>query len=258
MKLTKLLLTLFLGLAACSKSERVIERVSPAPMPGTPGETAGPTDSGGGNGANGKALESFKVKILNNPDYLALIQPVLDQVQAKNPEMFASMLHILSERNWYMVPVPMKAIPSERIGVSFIKTEQIALQSQSEVWFDSTIFDKMSDQEKTVILVHEMMMGIRLFEFQNKLDICLRDAEMSRAIPAHNKEEEKKMMQNRNSARKDCFFKYRSVPFDQKKLTLNEKTDYSLIRKVTSLLVDSRDPMTSEELAYYYDKLLGR
>ena len=257
MKLKVLLLTLLTCLAACSKTERVIERVGPGGSPQT-GETAGPTDSGGGNGANGKALESFKIKIHEDPRFLRLLEPILDLIQEKNPDMFGSVLHVLSERNWYMVPVPMKAIPSERIGVSFIKTEQIALQSHSEVWFDSTIFDKMSDSEKTVILVHELMMGIRLFQFQDKLDMCLRDAELHRATPANGAAEEKRMLADRNTARKECFFKYRSVPFDRKRLRLDEKTDYPLIRKTTSLLIDAiRGGITHEELDYYYNKLLG-
>lgn len=255
MKLSILLLTFIACLAACSKTERVIERAA-APAGGGSGETAGPTDSGGGNGANGKALESFKVSILGTEQYVRLLQPVLDLIQEKNPEMFASVLHILSERNWYMVPVTMKAIPSERIGVSFIKTEQIALQSQTEIWFDSTIFDKMSDQEKAVILVHEVVMGIRLLKFQDKLDLCLRDAEMHRTKPAMNKTQEKEMLLKRKDARKECFFKFRADPFDHKKLRLDEKADYPLIRKVTSRLVEFGEEMTSEELSYYYHQLM--
>ena len=85
------------------------------------------------------------------------------------------MLHIAVARSWYMVPVTLNKLPSERIGVSF-PTDQFAVQNLYEVWLDKNLFATMPAQDKATLLVHELVMGVRLLQYTDNLDQCLAKA----------------------------------------------------------------------------------
>src|SRR6185312_3243075 len=65
----------------------------------------GTIDGGGGNGLNGKPLESFRINPQVIVDANSDLKRIMGNIQKFFPPLAARMLHIQRERAWYMVPV---------------------------------------------------------------------------------------------------------------------------------------------------------
>jgi hypothetical protein len=123
---------------------------------------AGAGSSGGGNGVNGRPIESYAVKISETTEYRQFILPVLEIVSSKLPDFAKDLKSTAIEKPWYFVPVTLDQLPSNLIGVAF-PTDQDALQSQGAVWIDKNRYDSMKTaSDRAHLLVHEMIMGIAL------------------------------------------------------------------------------------------------
>ncbi len=129
---------------------------------------SGGRSDGGGNGINGRPIESYAVKISETTEYQQIILPVLELVGSKLPDFAEDMKSIANNKPWYFVPVTLDQLPSDLIGVAF-PTDQDALQSQGAVWVDKNRYDSMkSASDRAHLLVHEMIMGIALAKKNGK------------------------------------------------------------------------------------------
>ncbi|MEN0059910.1 MAG: hypothetical protein AAGB31_13810 [Bdellovibrio sp.] len=139
-------------------------------------QTEGGVDSvGGGNGVNNRTFESFAVKVEHTTPFTNAILPLIKKMQDIHPRFASDMAHIALHRKWYILPVKLKTIPAELIGVNFAdsKTQQLAVQSLNAVWIDEVLYKKMpSEKEQSRLLLHEIVMGIRLMQYKRPLDQC--------------------------------------------------------------------------------------
>ena len=238
---------LLLGLAACQGSKETVVEKHYVGQDGLPAPAdGGSVPGGGGNGINGKPLESFRVDLTQQDSYLRVQKDVINKLIVRFPKLAADLMHISEERAWYFVPVELRNLPASRIGVSF-KTDQFALQKLKEVWVDDLLFTKMAPHEQETLILHELIMGVRLLEFTNLLDQCLVGISPLRLVP-ENEDQYKK-------ARRECFEKYRNAADVGDSIGLGkdiklEDYDYETIRDITSTLmtkVDSFDPQELED-----------
>lgn len=243
---------MLLGLAACQGGkETVVEKhyvnENGTGLPVPPSHQEGGIDGGGGgNGLDGKPLESFRVDLSQQSSFQLVQKEVINKLIVRFPKLAADLMHISEERAWYLIPTELRNLPAARIGVSF-KTDQIALQKLKEVWVNDLLFSKMAPREQETLVLHELIMGVRLLEFTNLLDQCLVNISIMRLTPDND--------DKYKEARRDCFRKYRNASDIGDNIGLGkdiklEDYDYETIRDITSTLltrIDSFDPQELED-----------
>jgi hypothetical protein len=181
------LISLFAGLCvvtflgACSNSGH---SGSPAANPQTRANGTG--DSGGGNSYMGRPLESY----IQDPTKLASYQSLIGPITAKlitpdgngaSPDMGRLFKYVLKAKTWYFIPGELTVLPKERIG-SAVSTEQVALQNLHEVWVNTQIFNAMNADDQSKLVLHEILMGIRLLQFDSLTNQCLAFAPSDRGL----------------------------------------------------------------------------
>lgn len=200
---------------------------------------------GGGNGFAKKSLESWKVDLTKLPAFERLHEKVISKLKVRFPNLAADLLHIAEERSWYVIPVELRTLPTAKIGVSF-RTEQIALQKLKEIWISDLIFGAMDPVDQEMLILHELLMGVRLLEFTNVLDQCVASISILR-INTENLEPYKE-------ARKVCYAKNRRAAELGDNLGFGKNinldtTDYEeTIRPMTSLLMEKAENFDVQEL----------
>lgn len=248
------LFSTFLIFLGCNpKEERTIERVVEKPV-----TYQGPGDTGGGNGINGRPIESYHVSIVEEKIFQETLKPVIQSLALLHQELAADMYHVALDRKWYFVPVELAKIPSQLIG-AHSETDQLALQTYKEIWFDAVKYKAMDDAAKIRILLHEMVMGVRLLQFQAKLGKCLAEATRELVKPFATAAEQAANEQNYHELRKSCYENYGGVPgiSGQKPISLNDD-DYAVIRDLTTLLADDLATAKTSELESLYKQLNRR
>jgi len=165
-----ILLMTLAALVACTSQKEVIYETQQLVHDGGKSNQGG-TDSGGGNGLSGKPLESYRIDI-NSQEVFSKVKTIISNVGQNFPELAGDMWHVAQDRRWYNIPSSLDAIPSERIGVAFA-TDQLALQNLGEIWIDGKLFGAMTTDDRATLLLHEILMGVRLMNFQDDLDKCL-------------------------------------------------------------------------------------
>lgn len=174
-------------LVACGKNGP--RSVSPAAQSGGRGEIGGyqtssprpaispqgTSDTGGGNGTEGRVYESYVIDPLQTPAYQEHLKPVLALGVASvenEPDMIT---RVFKMKTWYVAPVELEKINRDVLGVSFHSsaTEQIALQTKKEVWIDKAIFDRMTVRQQGELLLHEMVMSLYFLKFMPLKELCL-------------------------------------------------------------------------------------
>lgn len=183
------LILIFLGLTACQGARETIrEQVQ---VPGGPGaETCkgsgctgrggadlgghgGADMGGGGNAVEGKPIDEYIQSLEERPVYRDLVQPVLVNLARVSPRLASDMLHIVKDRSWYWVPADLGKLDPTVIGTYF-SADQIALQNLRAVWISTKVFDKLSSPEsQAIFLIHELLVGTQLMQYQTALDECL-------------------------------------------------------------------------------------
>ncbi len=253
MRFLYLFSTFLLFLGCNTKEERTIERVVEKPT-----TYQGPIDSGGGNGIAGRPIESYHVSIPDQKLFQDLLMPIIQTLASLHPELAGDMYHVVLDRKWYFVPVELAKIPSQLIG-AHSETDQLALQTYKEIWFDDVKFQAMDESAKTRILLHEMVMGVRLLQFQAKLDLCLGESVRELLKPHHNGDEQKTNESNYSNLRQACYETYGGLPglSGQKPIVLGE-TDYTVIRDLTTLISDGLADAKAQELESLYKQLNRR
>ncbi len=162
------------SLIACGKNSPTKPGgVSPNANGSSPGGTI---DGGGGNTLNDKMLESYIV----NPEDLAgyeLISPLLGALKKimnyTDPNdpfevTYYSIIKIVLDKSWYLIPTDIKSITNDKIGVPFNEgTIQVAFQTFDAVWIDENAFNKMPLEEKAKLILHEIVMGLKILKFES-------------------------------------------------------------------------------------------
>jgi hypothetical protein len=149
------------------------------PNPGTspesplhPPNSEGTVDSGGGNTFMGKPLEAYVVDVRRLQAFDDFIRPIIESNALQGSRLKNAFDSIIDKKSWYFVPSELKQLPSEKIA-SAVGADQAALQDFKQVWVNKNIFDKMSQQDQAILIVHEMLMGLRLLRFDSNLNECL-------------------------------------------------------------------------------------
>lgn len=252
--LTQFLLLALLGACAPTKDgarDGANPNPDASPRPGN--NATGTIDGGGGNTINGKPLDLYRKNLMQLPSVKKHVLPLIRKVMMKLPPLAGDMYHIMTERSWFFVPVELNQIPGFDINAPFEKTQQAAFQTMREVWLNSLIFDKMTEEDQSALIVHELMMGIRRMEFTEPYDHCLATAAMQ--VFADNTGDALK------DARRQCRERYPAVKiigggsiFDNLQKKSLDKEDYPNVRKVTYELIEGFDKIDFEELAYWLAK----
>lgn len=244
----KLLLLFFLmagsfGLAACQGQKTVVQEklVTPPVAPASSDQVEnGGVDGGGGNGLSGKPLESYQVDLKSVPEFQKFIAPVIRNLKRSFPHLAADMNYLSREREWYFVPVSLRKIPSFKLGTYFA-TDQIAIQNKSEIWVDAGLYQKMDEEGRARLIMHEMLMGVRILNFTSELEKCFAAAAGADSDAAY------------REGRKACLKKFK-VDSDLGNAFRTEKSvditeaNYALIRKLTNFLLQSDGRVDGQDL----------
>jgi hypothetical protein len=222
-------------LTACQQKKGDTLQVQMPVAPQNPSDQMGTGDSGGGNGINGKALESHRIDVTALPEYHQFVLPALLRIQKVLPLLAHELEYIALKRNWYFVPVPLKNLSQEQIGVGFA-TDQIALQTHRNIWMDNRHYSKMNPKERGVILLHEMVMGLKILAWSSPIDKCFASAVT-------------KTQKNSCSVLNTAFSDEEIFLFfvQNRKIKLKPE-DYDEIRKVTGDLINNTEPKTFDQL----------
>jgi hypothetical protein len=252
MKLRHLFPTLFLLLGCSVKEERTVEKLVEKPT-----TYNGPSDTGGGNGINGRPIESYAIALWREKLFQDLIMPMIRKITPLHKELAGDMYHVALDRKWYFVPVELAKIPSQLIG-AHSETEQLALQSYKELWLDDIKFKEMDEDSKVSLIVHELVMGVRLLQYQSRLEICLAVAARELVEPDQTEDQRAASERNYSNLRGNCYSNYGGFPpsIEQKPIVLS-KEDYVEIRELTVLIMDNLSNTSQVELESHY-KLLNR
>jgi len=233
------------ALLACEVAHETVISTQGSPtstaVPSDKATPQGGVDGGGGNGYNGRPLESYKIN-----DMMALaevknsILPMLSNLKKSFLPLAADLTFILRERNWYMIPAALEQISATKIGVYF-PTDQLAIQNFSDIWMNAKIYNGMETSDRSTILLHEMVMGVKLLQGAGALDRCLATATISSLDGTPQATYE--------GRRTSCYQDYSraGLVFEPPDISL-EKADYEHIRALTTKLESTHGTLDGAEL----------
>lgn len=190
----------------------------------------GTADSGGGNTFMGKPLESYKVVPKDLEAYKKIVAPILESQAIAGSQLGRFFHTILDKKIWYLIPAELKKISQEKIG-SAVGVDQAALQDFNQIWINSLIFDKMSLKDQAVLIVHEILMGIRLLKLDSERAECMASQPADSQFCLNNSSE-----------------KVRGRPSD---LT---ESDYAQIRSATAQIIEGGAKLTQEQWDNIFDR----
>lgn len=164
--------TLFAGIGCSKKSSS---------SPHSESTTFGTGDGAGGNGSNNKVYERYAIDPTKQKSYIDRLEPLMLKLNEvyKDPSLseqdqmnFAAYFYL---HTWYVLDINLSPIDKKVLGITFTsdKTQQIAVQTDREVWIDAKAYDKMTDEDKAGLLLHEFVMSLYLTKFQPLSDFCV-------------------------------------------------------------------------------------
>lgn len=225
MKLIKLLSmgSVLMLTLACKKQVTIIQSPPVAESHRTELQQGGTDSTGGGNGIQGKPLDDYILNVREATAFTNYVTPLIQDLSLNYPELAADFYHISIERDWYFVPTDLDQISKNILGV-YARTDQMALQDLNKVMVDSHLFNKMQERDQAILLVHEVIMGIRLLKYKKTQDLCMANA--ARVIVSEND------FKKYEDLKKKCRVTYPIIPGTQnEKFSLNSD-DYDFIRKL--------------------------
>lgn len=220
-------------------------------------KSSGTGDSGGGNAIDFKMLESFIIDPTELDATKERVLPALintykdedtknfvgnENLPSKNSEDEALneakkiSMDLFKIKTWYLAPVSLKQLPKEVLGIEFTESnlQQIAIQTENEVWIDSQLFGQMNKQEQARLIMHELVMSLYLLNFANIEDIC------TIAKKINFKESKTNNYSCDNPEYKNSLAKLIN-PQPKRKLNGN---DYNSIREATSFIFNHTETMS--------------
>lgn len=132
----------------------------------------GTSDTGGGTGLDGKVFESYIKDPMSLPAG-KLVEKYFENIVNEDPDEHSYTL-IAKSKVWYIAPVDLRKINKESLGVGFLETatDQIAIQTKNEIWVNKAAFDKMSLEEQSDIILHEIVMSMYFTKFLTLAELC--------------------------------------------------------------------------------------
>lgn len=243
-------------LSACQKPTRTKE-VTWETQPNSQSQVnQGGIDSGGGNGIDGRLLESF----IQDPQAdlgptSTWVKSLLDRINKIYPPLAADFAHILHDRDWYFLPVKLKCLKAASIDVyvNDVDLDQFALQNSKEIYFDDSLFKQATEDNRERVVLHEMVMGVMIMQFTDTYDHCM--AQASEFLLTDKSKY--------NSASNKCSSTYQLASlFPINKGLVSHirlsNDDYHAVRNLTSKLFKHPDQVTAPELQGILRDQFGR
>lgn len=225
MKLIKLLFfgSFILLWMACEKQITIVQTAPVSESLRNEMQQGGTDSTGGGNGVKGKPLDDYILNLTEIPAFTNLVQPLIKDLSQNYPALAADFYHLSIERDWYFVPTNLDQISKSILGV-YARTDQMALQDLNKIMIDTNLFEQMQERDQAILLIHEIVMGIRLLKYKTTQDLCM--AKAARALVLENNHTKYE------SLKRKCRETYPFLPGTQnEKFTLNSQ-DYDFIRKL--------------------------
>jgi hypothetical protein len=161
------------GLSACQPNSS--NPSSPSSTPGAPSSPTleGTISGGGGNGCEGRVVESYARRIEALTEYRLYIQPTL-RVMARGGDPLAAYLKWAAhEKTWFFVPCELQRLSAEQTGLAFARSaEQLALHGENGIFIDVKKYEQKSSRDRASLLLHEMVMGARWLMKKSPEDQC--------------------------------------------------------------------------------------
>jgi hypothetical protein len=168
-----ILITFLITLLGCQPPKEIIRETVVVSD-----RSKGGTDQvGGGVAIDGAVLESWIRNIAKETSYTKKIEPLIQKLSLTYPELAADLYHISHQRDWYLVPGKLEAI-SQKILNTYARTDQIALQDVNKIWIDNKLFEVMNEDNQAILILHELIIGVRLLQHKHKQDRCIAKAAM--------------------------------------------------------------------------------
>lgn len=132
----------------------------------------GTSDSGGGTGVDGKVFESYQIDYFELEAFTEVIVPIFKSLSGSSVDIHTPLL--LTGKTWYIAPLKLESVSKDSLGLSFVGsgTDQLARQSQAEIWIDKTKFDKMNLQDQATLILHELVMANYMSRFKKMSELC--------------------------------------------------------------------------------------
>lgn len=209
----------------------------------------GTVSGGGGNGCDGRAVESYAKKITELEEFKLFIRPVLRRLTEESADpLVAYLLWAAEEKAWYFVPCELENLPTTQIGVA-LKSDQLALHGEHGVYIravddannqgrQATYFQKRG-KARAALLLHEMVMGARLLMKRPAAEQCKALAKKDSKICA-----DPELMAIAES---------RSV--DPTKMNEMDAADHEAIRAMTAFLAQRESDFTAENMSATRERL---
>ncbi len=133
-------------------------------------DVMGTGDGGGGNAINFKMLESHIV----DPMTFSVKDRVLKMLENTAPDLEGKAQSVFRLKTWYMAPIKLNSIPKNVLGIEFTddRVQQIAIQTDHEIWIDSKLYEQMSEDEQARLVLHETLMTLYTMRFKEMSEIC--------------------------------------------------------------------------------------
>lgn len=123
----------------------------------------GNSNGGGGNGINGKPIESYAIDIRTLTSYQNKVVAVEKMIRKKLPDFVDDFTSAARTKTWYFVPVALQQLSNKTIGAPIRgKTDQMAFQTAASVWVDDRKFQAAPLARQGDLLVHELVMSLMM------------------------------------------------------------------------------------------------
>lgn len=228
---SKLLIAILALSTIASCARHGADDASKEPQPG--GGMGTSVGGGGGNGIDGKPIESYSIRIEKLPEYRLYVSPVLKKISRGGGDVLAAYLQwAAGQKAWYSVPRELEFVSKQRTGL-WMSTEQLAIQSDREIFLHTPKYQSMKPQERASLLLHEMVMAARFLMKKSPQEQC--EALSRGGSKACSDPEVVKLA--------------KVLPYDPEAAKIMDEDDHAAVRTLTRYLSNSTDDVTPEGVA---------
>ncbi len=225
---TTLVLLAMLSICACSRNG-----ADPAAKEPPPGSMGTSTGGGGGNGIDGKPIESYAIRIEKLPEYRLYVLPIIRKISRGNGDVLSAyLIWAAAQKPWYSVPRELEFVSKQRTGL-WMSTEQLAIQSESEVFLHTPTYQRMKPEERANLLIHEMVMAARFLMKrppQEQCEILSKGGSKACSDP-------------------EVLKLAKLIPYDPEAAKIMDEADHAAVRGLTRYLTNAIDDVTPEGVA---------
>ncbi len=121
----------------------------------------GGVNGGGGNSINHKMIESYRKKISEMPEYKTFVVMALNDLKGYYPLMATELMKKMNHLAWYIIPKELSELPEKITGLPF-STEQVAVQTNDEVFISQSDFEVMTPEKRRDLFFHETILSLHV------------------------------------------------------------------------------------------------